>query len=276
MLVIGFSCLIFFGIWEACFAKKPLLPFQYLLDRTVAGSCLLVATTWIAFYCWDAYFNPYLQVVHDLSIKEAGYVANIYNLGSCFWAIVVGLLIRYTGGFKWLALAAVPFQILGTGLMIYFREPHWGIGYVVMTQIFIAFSGGTLVICQEVAIMSAVGPENIAVALALQGLFASVGGAIGSSISGAIWTNTFYQYLVANLPVEERGNAAAIYADITTQLKYPVGSPARTVMIEGYAHGQRYMCIAATAVLVLCFGWVLMWRDYRVKDFKAPVGAKVI
>ncbi|KAF2160496.1 hypothetical protein M409DRAFT_29117 [Zasmidium cellare ATCC 36951] len=275
MLAVGVVLLIAFGVWEKFFAKKPFLPFHYLTDRTVLGSCLLPMTTWISFYCWDGYFNPYLQTVHNLSVTNAGYVANIYNLGSCFWALIVGVLIRYSGRFKWIALAAVPFEILGTGLMIHFREASYGIGYVVMTQIFIAFAGGTLVICQEIAIMAAVGPANIAVALALQGLFASVGGAIGSSISGAIWTNTFYKYLVANLPQETVANATVIYSSITSQLLYPPGDPTRIVIDEGYVYAQQYMCIAGTAILSLCFIWVLMWKDYQVKDFKAPPGAKV-
>ena len=75
-------------------------------------------------------------MVYNLSIADAGYVANIYNIGSCFFAIVIGLLVRYTGRFKWLALRAVPLQVLGT-----FRQPDRGLGDVLMCQIFIAFSG---------------------------------------------------------------------------------------------------------------------------------------
>lgn len=126
--------------------------------------------------------------------------------------------------------------------MILFRESHWGLGYVIMTQIFIAFAGGTLVICQEMAIMAAVGPANVAVALALQGLFSAVGGAIGASISGAIWTNTFYKYLIANLPQETVANATVIYSSVATQLQYAPGDPTRIVIDEGYVYAQRYMC----------------------------------
>jgi len=150
MIVIGFCCLIAFGVYERFFARKCFLPFHLLVDRTVLGTCLCAGTLFISFYCWDSYFNYYLRVVHDLSIKDAGYVSNIYNIGSCFWAIVIGFLVPLTGRYKWMALLAVPLQILGTGLLIYFRQPGWGIGYVVMCQIFIAFSGGTLVVLEEV------------------------------------------------------------------------------------------------------------------------------
>ncbi len=153
MLVIGFCCLVAFFAWERFFAKKTFLPFHLLTDRTVIGSCLTAGTLFLSFYCWDLYFNSYLQVVFNLSVSDAGYVYNIYNIGACFWGIVVGLLIPATGRFKWLAYCAVPLQLLGTGLMIHFRQPHHSIGYVIMCQIFIAIGGGTIVVCQQVAIM---------------------------------------------------------------------------------------------------------------------------
>jgi hypothetical protein len=276
MLVIGFCCLVAFAIHERFFARKPFLPFHYLTDRSVIGSCLCAATLFISFYCWDLYFQSFLQVVYNLSITDAGYVYRIYSLGSCFWGIVVGLLIPATGRFKWLACCAVPVQILGTGLMIYFRQAHSPLGYVIMCQIFIAFSGGTLVICQEIAIMSVVGPDNIAVALALISLFTAIGGAIGTSISGAIWTNTLPAELEQLLPADLKSQALDIYADLTVQLGYAWGSPAREAIIDAYSNTQRYLCIAGTAVLALQIVWVFMWRDISVKDFKKPRGAKIV
>ena len=41
MLVIGPLCLVAFGAWEKWFAKVPYLPFHYLRNRTILGSCLL-------------------------------------------------------------------------------------------------------------------------------------------------------------------------------------------------------------------------------------------
>lgn len=276
MLIIGFCCLVAFFIHERFFAKKSFLPFRLLTDRTVIGSCLTAGTLFVSFYCWDLYFSSYLQVVFDLNIRDAGYIYSIYSIGSCFWGLVVGVLIPASGRFKWLALCAVPLQILGTGLMIYFRQPHHSIGYVIMCQIFIAFSGGTLVITQEVAIMAIVGPENIAVALALQSLFTAIGGAIGTSISGAIWTNTLPGQLQKSLPPGLKSQAADIYLDLDKQLGYAWGSPAREGIIDAYAATQRYMCIAATAVLALMIVWVLMWRNIHVNDFKKPRGAKIV
>lgn len=276
MFVIGFCCIVAFAIHERFFARKPFLPFHFLTDRTVIGSCLTAGTLFISFYCWDLFFSSFLQVVYDLSLADAGYVANIYSIGSCFWGIVVGLLIPFTGRFRWLALCAVPLQILGTGLMIYFRQPGKPLGYVIMCQIFIAFSGGTIVVTQQIAIMAAVGPDNVAVALALQALFTSIGGAIGTSINGAIWTNTLPGELQKYLPDHLKGQAAEIYASLDTAKSYKWGTPAREGIALAYGATMRYMCIASTAVLALMIVWVLLWRDISVKDFRKPRGAKIV
>lgn len=275
MLVVGLVLLVAFVLWERFGTRKPFLPFRLLLDRTVLGACLLIATLFCSFYCWDYYLISTLQVVWGLSIQNAGYVANIYNIGSCFWSIVVATLIRWTGRFKWLGLCAMPLTLLGTGLLIYFRQPGQSIGYVIMAQIFIAFAGGTLVICQDIAAMAATDHQHIAPILAILSLASAIGGAIGSSISGAIWTNNLPGKLRAYLPARTKAKYLVIYSDLTKQLSYKMGSPERDAIIRAYGETQQYMCIAATAIMALGFFWVLMWRDIRIKDIRQTKGTVV-
>ena len=86
-----------------------------------------------------------LIVVFNQSVTNATYISNIYTIGSCFWALVVGIIIRFNGRLKWLALYfGVPITILAVGLLIKFRQPDTNIGYIVMCQIFIAFGGGVV------------------------------------------------------------------------------------------------------------------------------------
>jgi MFS family permease len=261
-----------FGFWERFGARVPYVPFELLSSPTVLGACLLSAVLFIGYFCWDGYYYSYLQVVHGLSIADAGYVSNIYNIGSCFWAIVVGALIRYSGRYKWLAWCALPVQCLGGGLMIHFRQPNTGIGYVVMCQIFIAFAGGTLVICEQMAVMAVAEHSQVAALLALLSLSSSIGAGIGSAVSGAIWGNTLYAKLLELLPADALDMADAIYGDLETQLSYPMGDPVRTAINEAYGITQQRMCIAGTAVLALGYVGVAMWKDVRVKDFKQVKG----
>ncbi|KAG8527813.1 uncharacterized protein KY384_007967 [Bacidia gigantensis] len=145
-----------------------------------------------------------------------------------------------------------------------------------MSQIFIAFAGGTIVITQEIAIMAAAAHKDVAVVLALLSVFTGVGQAVGLSVSGAIWTNTLLKYLELYLPPDAKAQAATIYASLTTQLQYEVGSPERDAIVRAYGVAQRRLCVAATVVPVLMFVWVGMWRDINVKSWsKEKVGFEV-
>ncbi|KAG9243614.1 siderophore iron transporter-like protein [Calycina marina] len=271
MFIFGGIMLLLFIIHEKHLAKKSFIPFSLLTDRSIIGACLLAMFLFMSFYSWDSYFYNYLQAVHGLSVTNTGYVYNIYSIGSCFWAIPVALLIRWTGRFKWLALAMLCLEILGVGLMVKFRDPSWGIGYVVMCQIFIAFGGGALVICEEMAVMAAAPHQNVAAMLALIGLFSSVGGAIGQAVSAAIYTNTFPGALDAALP----GNAtlnAELYGSLPSQLLYPIGSPERTAVIHAYAVSQRYLTITGVVFLIPCFLFIAVWQDFKVHDLRQVKG----
>jgi hypothetical protein len=276
MIVIGGLMLIAFGLYEKYVAPKTFIPWGLLTDRTVLGACILAATLFIEFYIWDSYFSSFLQVVNNLSVTKTSYVVNIYSIGSCFWALVVGALIRYTGRFKWLALYfGLPITILGVGLMVKFRQPDTNVGFLVMCQIFIAFGGGTLVICEQIAAMAATSHQYIAVVLAVEGMFASVGGAIGSTVAGAIWTGTFPNKLEQYLPADAQANLTDIYKSLNVQISYEWGSETRNAIAHAYGESQRYMLIAATAILVLALVSVAVWRDIQVKDFKQTKGRVV-
>jgi len=273
MLVVGFLTIIAFIIWEWKFAPVTFIPFHLLRDRTILGCCLIAAILFIEFYIWNSYFSSFLQVVPGLDLVQTGYVLNIYSMGSCFWSFISGIILRYTGDFKWQALFfGMPLTLLGVVLMIVFRQPDVNIGYIVMCQLFIAFGGGTLVITQQVGAMAATTHQYIAVVLAILSVSSSIGGAIGQSVAGAVWGGTFTSDLARFLPEETRVNATIIAGDLSTQLSYPLGDPTRIGVQNAYGNSQRLMLIAATAITALGFPVVLMWRAIDTRQRKQVKG----
>ncbi|KAK3117031.1 MFS siderochrome iron transporter 1 [Teratosphaeriaceae sp. CCFEE 6253] len=276
MLVLGVALLVGFGLYEKYLAPTTFIPFTLLTDRTVLGAYILAAVFFLSFYIWDSYFLSFVQVVNNQSITQATYIANIYSIGACVSALIAGLLIRWTGRFKWLAVyLGVPLTMLGIGLMIRFRQPDVAIGYLVMCQIFIAFAGGFIVITEQTAAMAATSHQFVAVVLAVESMFSSIGGAIGSTVAAAIWTGVFSQRLQLYLPDEQKGEYLSIYASLETQLSYARGTPARQAIERAYGDSQRYMLIGRTSVLVVAWAAAACWRDIRVKDFKQVKGQVV-
>ncbi|KAK4539380.1 hypothetical protein LTR36_010981 [Oleoguttula mirabilis] len=133
MLVVGFVVLALFGLYEAFLAPQLMLNFALLSDRTVIGACPLDATYQISYYCWANYFTSFLHVVDDLSIAQAGYVSNTFDVVSGVLLLIVGLVIRKTGRFK--------------------SSSPWG--------------GSAFIIIEQVAILAAVDHQHVAAGLVL-------------------------------------------------------------------------------------------------------------
>ncbi|KAK1472664.1 major facilitator superfamily transporter [Colletotrichum tamarilloi] len=189
LIVFGVIGLALFALWERNFAKVSLFPYHFLKDRTILGACLVYGIMFASIYCWDSYYQSYLQVAHNQDITSSGYILNAFSLTSAIISPFIGVAIRYTGRFKYIALSGVPICVLGTALLIHFRTPSTTVGYLVMCQIFNGVASGIFSICSQIAIMSSVTHQQIAIALALHGLFGSIGAAIGLAIAGGIWNN---------------------------------------------------------------------------------------
>jgi hypothetical protein len=120
--------------------------------------------------------------------------------------------------------------------------------------------------------MAATSHQYIAVMIAFEGMFSSIGGAIGSTVAAAIWTGVFPKKLAEYLPASTQAELFTIYGDITTQLSYPVGSETRIAISRAYGDAQKWMLVAGTTVLVVAIVAVAVWRDIKVKDFKQVKG----
>ncbi|CAM1509773.1 Fc.00g001080.m01.CDS01 [Cosmosporella sp. VM-42] len=271
-LIVGIILIITFVLWERCYAPITFVPYS-LLDRTVLGACILSSTLFIGFWCWNSFFSSYLQVVNNLSVEKASYIVQLFTVCSAICAIAVGALIHYTGRFKPICLYfGVPLSVLGSGLMMYFCKIESSVGYIVMCQIFISIAAGTIMVCDEIAILAAASHQYVAVCLAVLGMFGNIGGAIGLTVASAIWQDIFPRRLMKYLPAEELPNLNKIYANISTQLSYPIGSETRIAIQHAYGDAQIRMLAVGTGVWAAGFIGVLIWRDINVIGIKQSKG----
>ncbi|KUI67014.1 Siderophore iron transporter mirB [Cytospora mali] len=276
MVVIGVCLFPAFYVWERYFARTHFIRWELFKNRTVTGACCLAAILYFSFYSWDLYYMSFLFVVYNLNVAQAGYMTEIYNVGSTFWAVIFGVWVRQTKHFKYTALFfGLPLMMLGAGLMIHFRGSDQPIGYLIMCQIFIAFAGGTLVISEDMAVMAASDRDGVPMMLSLIGLSASIGGAIGIATTGAIYVNVLPQALLRNLPSDVKADYMTIYeGGYLTQITYPVGSAARDAINNAWGYYQKQSCIAATAILVLGIPAIAIWKNYNV-DRKQNKGVMI-
>ncbi|KAJ5138379.1 uncharacterized protein N7515_003227 [Penicillium bovifimosum] len=263
MIVVGFSMLFFFALYEKYIAPTPLLPYSFLTNRTVVGACLLDATYQLSNYCWSNFFQNFLQVVNELTIAESGYVVNTFDVVSGVLLFFVGFAIRKTGRFKWLLYISVPLYIFAQGLMIYFRRPGQSVGYQVMCQIFISIGGSIFILVQQLSILAAVDHQHVATALALLNVVGTIGDSAGLTISTAIWNNTYKKALIRYLP--DLSNLEDIYGGVPEQLKYAPGTAMRLGIQEAYGYTQVRMLAAGLGVMGLAILWTLLIKDINLK-----------
>ncbi|KAJ2891723.1 siderophore iron transporter mirB [Zalerion maritima] len=271
MIIVGGVLLIGFVLWEKFLAPVKFIPVRLLADRTVFFGGLMFVFVFFNASVWGSYFSSMLMVVWNQGIDETTYIVNIYRVGSSFSALIIGFFIRWTGRFKWVALYfGLPLMMLGVGLMVHFRQPDISIGYVIMTQIFVAFAGGPIVIAGELAMMAPSDHQHIAVIIAILDLFGSVGTALGLTVASAIWTHSFRTALEKYLP--ESAPIDYIYGSIYSQLAYPVGSPTRDAISLAYGDTQRLMLITSVCLLAGAVFCAALWRDIKLKDSKQVKG----
>jgi MFS family permease len=273
-LVFGILLLIAFGVWERFYAPVSFIPWKFLQDRTGLGACILSLTLFLSLSCWAAYFSSILQVVNGLDVTRASYVVQTYTVANFIFAPFAGAAISYTGRYKPVTLyLAIPFSILGAGLMIHFRQPGPNVGYIVMSQIFMAFGSGIIMITAEIAMLAICEKQQyFAVGLAVLAMFSNIGNAIGYTISAAIWQDILPKKLALYLPADELPNLVTIYEDIVTQLSYPIGSATRLAIQHAYGDAQKYLFTAGTAVWILGAVATVVWRNIDVTGIKQTKG----
>lgn len=269
MIVVGFVTLILFAIWERFFARTHFINYELLKKRTVLGACMCSLFLNFSFSSWDLYFQQFCMVVYNMDLAMAGYMMQIYNVGSCFWGVVVGVWIRLIKQFKYTCLFfGLPLLILGAGLLIKFRGGEGAdndVGYLVMCQIFIAFGGGTLVIGNEMGVMAAADRTGVPMMLSLIGLFSSLGTSMGSAVQTGIYNNMFVEALAEALPADMKSQAKKISdSGYLVQQTYPLGSDERDAAIHAWRTTQKYSSIAATVILAGAIPAIAVWKNYKV------------
>ncbi|KAJ5419886.1 uncharacterized protein N7487_003436 [Penicillium crustosum] len=268
MEVLGVACVPAFYIWERYCSPVQFLPWKYLKEPTMIGSSMLYGVMFISCFTWNSYFSSYLQVVNRLDITTANYVLNAFSLTSFIFSPIFGLVISWTGDFKWTAMAGVPIFLLGTALLVPFRAPDTHVGLLTMIQILVGLGSCLFTVCGQLAIMAMVTHQEIAVVIAIWGLFGSIGAAVGSAIAGGMWNNILEKELYNRLPQESKHLSASIFADLVKQMSYADGTGERDAIVGAYADVQRKMAIVGVCFVPLCILCTWFWRNVNVKKLQ--------
>ncbi|KAL9085449.1 MAG: hypothetical protein Q9165_007599 [Trypethelium subeluteriae] len=298
MIVIGGVFLICFPFWERSkkLAPHALFPPDVFRNRTVIAGISIAFFYFsqfltpfslpsyadqppiVAFYLSVyPYFYSYLLIVQNQSITAAGHITQTFTFTSTVTSIIVSIIIKYTRHYKYFITLGSSIYLMGIGLMLRYRTQGVSTGALVGCQIAVGIGGGMLNVPAQLGVQASVSHQRVAAATAVFLTILEIGGAVGTAISGAIWTSNVPRKLAAYLPDETKGQAAAIFGSVEVASgMYPVGSPTRAAIDRAYQETMTTILIVAVCVCAPLIPLSLMMKDYKLDQLDQHVKGKVI
>lgn len=223
------------------------------------------------------YFFSYLQIVQRQSTTSAANITRVFTLSSTASSIAVSLLIKYTGHYKYYVTVGSAIYLMGMGIMLRYRNEDASTATLIGTQIVIGIGGGFLNVPVQLGVQASASHQQVAAATTVWLTILEVGSAVGSAISGAIWStyipHKLQQYLPADVAYEPIFGALTVSADYDL---YPAGSPARMAINRAYQETMRLLLISALVAAAPILPLTLAMRNYRLDEMEQPVEGRVI
>jgi SP family sugar:H+ symporter-like MFS transporter len=236
--------------------------------------------TAVAFYMSVfPYFYSYLLIVQNKSATTAGNITRVFSLSSTVSSIAVSLLIKFTGHYKYYVTVGSCIYLLGMGIMLQYRNEDASTATLVGTQIVIGIGGGFLNVPVQLGVQASASHQQVAAATTVWLTLLEVGGAVGSAISGAIWSTYVPRKLQQYLPAETVANATIIFGDIGTSsdyIAYPPGSPTRIAINRAYQETMRLLLMGALVAAAPILPLTLILQNYKLREMEQPVEGLVI
>lgn len=251
-IVVGVVLVPVFYCWERFVSKFPLTPMSFYNDRAIYCPLLISFTFMFISLLVSEYLYNVLTVSVNQSIESATRILSLSSftaeISGFFYALVLVEIKR-----------PQPFLVFGTlmwmlslGLMYHFRSGMDAKAGIIAAEVVQGFGTGFFSYAITVIMQSRVPHEQLASVTAWGYVLYRVGGAVGSSVGGAIWTQILYKRLLTLLSPEDA--ELCFLEPQTFILNYTWGTSERMAAVEGYRHIQRILTLVG---LVFCVPLIL-------------------
>jgi hypothetical protein len=223
------------------------------------------------------YFSSYLLIVQGQSVTAAGHITQTFSFSSTVTAFIISFIIKYTAHYKYFVTTGSCIYLMGMGLLIRYRQEGVSTAKLIGCQIAVGIGGGMLNVPAQLGVQASASHQQVAAATAAFLTILEIGGAVGSAISGAVWSNTVPKKLAKYLPPDIADQAHAIYGNVTlASTGWPMGSPERRAINRAY---QETMTILLTIAVCVCAPLIplsLLMKNYRLDRMDQKVRGTVI
>lgn len=245
------------------------------------AACILAFFYFMAFFLSiQPYLYSYLLVTRPISAATGSYVLNTFSVSCTVSVLAAGFITKRTRRYKPLLVAGVVVYTVGIGLMLHFRTAHQeqSIGWIVFSQALVGIGGGFVNGPAQLGLQASSSHQEVACNTALFLTTLSLGGAVGSAISGAIWSAGIKYRLKTYLPQLSQKEVDGIFGSVTVAREYAFGTVEREAIVRSYDETMRILLIVAVCVCIPLFPcvWVMKGLDLEEVRKKQEVDGAVV
>jgi EmrB/QacA subfamily drug resistance transporter len=255
----GVALLALFPLIEAR-AEEPILPPELFRNMTFRTTSALGFGVGFALFGSVTFVPLYLQSVKGHSATDSGLLMTPMMLGVLVTSTASGFLISRYGRYRAFpivgtAIAAVALYLLST--LEVATPTEVAAGYMLLLGLGLGLVMQVLVLAAQ----NAVDYRLLGVATSGSTLFRQVGGSIGVSVFGAIFTNELGRELVHRLPAGAHAPAHASPAAIQH-----LPPAIHAVYVTAVSVALHPVFLTAAAVMVVAFGLSWLLRDVPLRE----------
>ncbi|KAI9069135.1 MFS general substrate transporter, partial [Trametes sanguinea] len=106
-LVLGWTLLPVFAVWDIRYAKRPVIARRFLFNRTVVCAAWIGFFDFLSYSLTYTYLSSFVLVTKPWSMTSVFYFGQVQTLGLTVFGIVAGILMRWLHRYKWILFAGL-------------------------------------------------------------------------------------------------------------------------------------------------------------------------
>ncbi len=237
-------------------AVEPVLPLPLFRNAVFSLSSAIGFVVVFALYGATTYLPLFLQVVNGASPASSGLRLLPMILGLLLTSITSGQLISRWGRYKAFPIAGTAVMTLGMFLLSRLSE-HTGVLVESLSMAVLGLGLGVGLVTQVLvmAVQNAVDYRNLGAATSGVIFFRSIGGAFGTAIFGAIFSNQLASHLASLASRLSSGINPSRAESVAAIHHLPTALPAEVV----HAYAQSLSTIFLVTVPMVALAFLLSW-----------------
>ncbi|KAI3405283.1 ARN1 [Candida oxycetoniae] len=260
-IVIGAVLIPVFCLWER-YTKDPILPLSLMKDRGIWSGAVISFFFDFVFAVEASFLYTVLIVAVNESMKSATRITSISSFASVICGLLFGLFVAYFRRLKPFVILGCSLWMVAFGLMFHYRSTLSAHSGIIGAMVVMGIGTGFFTYPITVSAQSCVSHEHMAVVTSALYTLYRVGYAVGSSVAGAIWSQTLYSKLTQYLAPDV---ATSVYTSpYAFAAKYAWGTPEREGAVHAYGEVQKILMIVCLCFVAPMIVAALFLRDHEL------------